>query len=80
MTVDELIKELKDQIARESIATFRSMFRRDVFVGPHNDIKLGEGFAILIGKWQIGWWSTREEAFDVAQILCKVIEEHQVRL
>ena len=82
--VDALWHDAKRMICREERERFREQFSRDIMVGPYDDggvaapgTEKGDGFAIFIGDWRIGWWATRAEACEEASKLEHCILEHR---
>jgi hypothetical protein len=86
MRTEELWSELKKQIASEAVAAFREALSHEVLVGPFNDDGValpgneqGEGFAIFIGEWRIGWFPTRPLACDAADRIADAIRQHPIK-
>jgi hypothetical protein len=86
ITTDELYASLKRQIAYEAVSEFREALSREFMIAPFSDCGVvpedkerGDGFAIFIGEWRLGWFATRSEACDVAQRLDDAIRQHPVR-
>jgi hypothetical protein len=81
MDIDETFKLIQKQLRHEGEINFREYFSRQVLVGPFDDTDIakpgeahGDGFAIFIGEWRIGWWKTRKQACDEAQSLSEAIK------
>jgi hypothetical protein len=77
--------ELEKTIREEAISSFRFALSKELTVGPFNDGGIaipgkekGDGFAIFIGEWRIGWWETRSEACDAADRISGAIKQHPV--
>lgn len=86
MIVDELWARLRNQISHEAIEAFRVGFSKEITVGTFSDAGLvpskdeqGDGFAIFIGEWRIGWWPTRSAACDAAERISDAIKQHPIK-
>ncbi len=70
----------RDDGARQA----RAALYRAVIVAPFDDRGVaelgkeqGDGFAIFIGEWRLGWWPTRADACEVAGRLVDAIEGYR---
>lgn len=75
-SVEEQWSSLAKQIAKESIEGVLEGLSRNILIGSVDNQKFGEGFEIIIAGLGFGWWKTREEACDVANIISKAIEQY----
>ena len=83
-SVDKRWRDIQEIIQDEERERFRSQFCKDIMIGTYNDdgvaapgTEKGDGFAIFIGEWRIGWWSTRAEACEEACKLEQAIMKHK---
>ena len=75
MTTKELFDQLKTQITKEAIDTFREALSREILVGP-----FGDGYTIFFCHHKVGYWKTRKDACDVAEEFKVSIREGLVRI
>lgn len=86
MDIEHHWQKLRDVIVRRAQADIRQRLEQAILVGPFNDTGVsepgkekGEGFAIFIGEWRIGWFETRSEACEAASRLGDAIARHPLR-
>ena len=86
MTTDQQWAALRAQVQAEMEVSVRQKLAAAILVGPHDDRGVaepgkehGDGFAIFIGEWRLGWWATRAEACEEARKLDDAIVGHKVR-
>jgi hypothetical protein len=81
MESEQIFLQMREKLREDGEVAFREYFARQILVGPFDDTGVakpgeahGEGFAIFIGEWRIGWWKTRKQACDEAQVLGEAIK------
>jgi hypothetical protein len=79
----ERFEAILDEVRAQEAVEVRDDLARSILIGPYDDRGIaepgkerGDGFAIYIGTWRLGWWATREEACDVGQLLGAALRGH----
>jgi hypothetical protein len=82
--IHERFDEILDEVRTQEAFDVRDDLAQAIKVGPFDDRGVAEpgrergaGFAMFIGEWRLGWWATRAEACDVAQLLAQALRHHR---
>lgn len=85
--VEDLLRQAVAEARSGAVLQFRQQFVKEIVVSLYDDRGVakpgeekGQGFAIYIGEWRVGWWASRREACEVAAMFSDAIRQHPLSI